>query len=288
MKQNLVPRSPRLAQRARLSFAAAGTLAIITLGGCGTFGGGGSGGAGRPSVNATAAESASTTKSIRGLSFFDELETRSLVAHDDALEGVLLLACGRGASSYGERLSAAKSLGLIDSGFDRPAREASTIGEVAQMVARVLDREGGSGASQEKAVGELVSRGMLPPPARVVQGLTGAQLVSILGAAEDQMRQSGIARMSFPTSGRRDARALEALAAGGPEPLPNLPLEGETSKGPTAQATASREAATRAQVERQIQAATLRETGGKKPVWIPGQSPAGTENASAPTDTPGK
>lgn len=276
-----------------LILAAFASFLASSLAAC--SGGSGAGSSSRPIVNSTAAESAAGPQtSIRGLRFFDELETRALVAHDDALEGVLLLACGRGAATYADRVSIAKSLGLLDASFDRPAREAATIGEVSQMVARVLDPSGQSGASQERAVSDLVERGMLPPPARTVQGLTGAQLVSILGAADDEMRRSGILRLAPPSSPkepapgapRRETTTPSPSASGLPshdvEPLPRVALSDQ--QGPTAQATSEREAATREQVDRQIKAATLRETGGKKPVWIPGRESSPGQSQPAGSD----
>lgn len=270
----------------RLLACAACTLAAMFSASCASSGGDHTGSA-RPVVRNTAAETAGNAdSSILGLSFFDELETRSLVAHDDALEGVLLLACGRGASNYSDRLMLTKALGLVDSSFDRPPREAATIGEVSRMVVRVLDRTGDE-LSQEQAVAKLVDLSILPPPARPIQGLTGAQLVSILGAADDQMRQGGIARLPLPTSQRTPETRQPALTgAGHAEPLPALQQPADMNS-PTAAATAEREAATRRQIEQQLKAASLRDSAGKKPVWIPGlEQGSGSSGSSASPETP--
>lgn len=236
----------------------------------------------RPVVTASAVESAGDSPALaaRTLAFFDELETRSLVAHDDALEGILLVATGRASENYRQRVDLAKALGLIAPEFSRPAREATTIGEVAAMTARVLDRSPGARSlSNEQALSTLVEHGMLPPPARVHQGLTGAQLVSILGQLDDHLREAGAGRIPLPRSAAAPAPAASANTKT-PEPLPELP-----ATGPTVQATTERETATRAQLDAQLKAAALRESAGKKGIWIPGQKP---QNQDTPTSEPAK
>ncbi len=61
----------------------------------------------RPVVSASAVESAGDAPALsaRTLAFFDELETRPLVAHDDALEGILLVATGRPSETYRQRVA---------------------------------------------------------------------------------------------------------------------------------------------------------------------------------------
>lgn len=257
-----------------------GAMALAVCGcSSGGWGKSSSEGGARPVVAASAAETAPA--SVQGLAFFDELETRSLISHDDALEGVLLVATGRSSASYGERVEAAKSLGLVAPSFSRPAREATTIGEVSLMSVRVLDRTPDAPTSPEAAVRQMVALGILPPPARTHQGLTGAQLVSILGQVEDRMREAGLGRMSSPTRGQIDAQ--HPTRATLDEPLPLLGGTG-ASNGPAVQATTEREAATKAQLEAQLRATTLRETAGKRGLWFPGQgsgSGSGSGNAES-------
>lgn len=201
----------------------------------------------RPVVDRSAVEaSADPAKpASRGLGFFDELEGRGLVAQDDAFEGVLLLATGKGGESYPQRVAMAKELGVVDASFQRPAREAATIGEVSRMLVRVVKGSAGEKLNAEESIAELASMGIVPPEARPIQGLTGAQLVSMLGASDDRMRASGIGRVAQPKPATQSSDSAKPAAAprpavakppspqpaakpiepGNAEPLPNVPLE---------------------------------------------------------------
>lgn len=248
----------------------------------------------RPLVQASAAEALPDGRALHTLRFFDELESRNLVAHDDAIEGVLLLATGRGGENFRHRVNLAKQLGLLDSAFARPAREASTIGEVSSMVVRVLGRTGpGQGDDPQQAVAELVSLSILPPPARTQQGLTGAQLVSILGGADDVMRREGIPRTPQPRAGKLPHAEHQTDGTyTHPEPLPELLPElgaaskplgptklGPTKPGPTQEATSARQAAERQQVSERLKASMDRLGGGK----IRGKAPASPTQTTTPS-----
>jgi hypothetical protein len=117
------------------------------------------------------------------LEFFEELSRRPIVSHDDAVHAALLFSAGSSAPTYQARLSAARSRGLIDAGYSRPAREAATVGEVSRMLARSLRLPGGS--TEADATAALKREGLLPEHAEAQQGLTGAQMLALLGAAED-------------------------------------------------------------------------------------------------------
>jgi hypothetical protein len=116
------------------------------------------------------------------LDFYDRLDRLPVVSYDDAIHSVLLLN-GESAFSYPQRVALAKQRGLLEENFDRPPREAVTIGEVAVMIERVItDRVD---QSYGEATSRLSSRGILPESARASQGLTGSQMLAVLGATED-------------------------------------------------------------------------------------------------------
>lgn len=159
------------------------------------------------------------------LRFFDELETRGLASHDDALEGALLVATGRGEATYPRRLETARRLGLVEPAFDRPAREACTIGEVSVLVARLLRTP--EPVTPELATRSLIERGVLPEVVRPYQGLTGAQLVSMLGYASDAMGKTGADAFRGVTASDGAGRPTSGGEGSG-EPLPVLPGPGQS------------------------------------------------------------
>jgi hypothetical protein len=208
------PRRQRPTTAAVLALAAAGLIA-----GCGQV-------SERPQVGSSAAElyaeppivrpvsiaggearaqGAADTVASADLNFFDELTTRSLASNDDAIHAALLLAVGRSASSFRERLDLASKTGLIEETYDRPGREAATIGETSAMLVRVVD--GPQRISQERAVARMVAQRLLPAGAEAFQGLTGAQLVTLVGGVADMLRSQG-----------RDFSLPAPLAA--PSPIP--------------------------------------------------------------------
>lgn len=192
-------------------------LGAIAPGGCAGPGGGGARGTNRPMVARSAAESGvfEPVGASPVLRFYDELETRGLACHDDALESVLLLTAGVGASTYDERVRRATELGLLAPGFSRPAREAVTVGEVSVLIARA--EQPGREIDPQAAVDVLVASGALPSTIRPNQGITGAQLLSVIGHAADARRESGTA----PASPMTPPAATPAPApTDGPEPLP--------------------------------------------------------------------
>lgn len=156
------------------------------------------GGGDRPMVAQSAVSRAKSSGEDALLAFFDDLETRPLASHDDAIHSCLLLGVGQSAESYEQRVGAARQLGYVSPNFDRPGNEASTIGEVSQMLLGVL--EGQRPENKEVALQRLVRRGIAPATARVNQGLTGAQLVSLVGGIRDAMQTEGVKRTSMPTT----------------------------------------------------------------------------------------
>ena len=149
----------------------------------------------RPLVAQSAIES-SPASDASGLAFFDELEGKPLASQDDAIHSMLLLGTGTSAPSYEQRVMMAKELGYVERGFDRPGRQAVTMGDVAEMASKIL--EGNRPASAEEAMAKLVHREIAPASARPNQGLTGAQLVSMAGGVRDAMTLEGVGRLPAP------------------------------------------------------------------------------------------
>jgi uncharacterized glyoxalase superfamily protein PhnB len=53
---------------------------------------------------------------VEQLNFFDAIEKRDLVSHDDALHAALLLFAGQSATTYAQRAARAKQIGLVPGG----------------------------------------------------------------------------------------------------------------------------------------------------------------------------
>lgn len=182
----------RPATLAFLSAAALGALAGAPAGcqdasGPSAAGGGG----GRPMVEVSAADLFSWGRdaSSQQLEFYDELANRPIVSQDDAVHAVLLLASGSSALTYEGRLTLAKSRGWLDQSYSPPAREAVTVGEVSQMLARVLRVRGWG--SPADATAAMKREGLIPESAEAAQGLTGNQMLAVLSGARDALAETG-------------------------------------------------------------------------------------------------
>ncbi len=88
-------------------------------------------------------------------------------------------------------------LGYIPRSFDRPAREAVTIGELASMLAPIF--VGQPTPSSSDALSTLQARGVTIGTGQPNQGLTGAQLVSVLGTTQDALASAGVQKVQPPT-----------------------------------------------------------------------------------------
>ncbi len=168
--------------------AIARALPALLLGGAATgLSGCGSAPEARPVVPTTAAQLFGSDPAYE-LDFYDRLDRLPVVSYDDAIHSVLLLN-GQSAFSYPQRVALAKQRGLLEDNFNRPPREAVTIGEVAVMIERVItDRVD---QSYGGATSRLATRGILPDSARPTQGLTGSQMLAVLGATEDFLLARG-------------------------------------------------------------------------------------------------
>lgn len=165
------------------------------------------------------------------LDFFDDLEQQPLVCHDDALHACLLLGAGINATSFEQRAAMAAQLGWIVPDFDRPAREAATVGEFCRIAAVMLDgRDAHSAESQEQALQRIGQVSPLPQSLRPYQGITGAQLLSILGSVHDVMTRAEapanepipaaemVPSEPVPTPIAHEPAALEPLTPAPPAP----------------------------------------------------------------------
>lgn len=196
--------------------------ALAGLGGCSTNQ------AQRPMLEQSAVQASAVPAGGAELEFFDTLASRRLVCHDDVIHAGLLLQSGESAPEYSGRVAMAQGAGLLDGGFDRPALEAATIGEVSQMLVRICDGpEVGRDISQVRAVSRLVTRGWLPGQAKAYQGLTGGQLVTLISAAGESM-----------ASGER-APEPSAIARARPEPLAIPPEPTPAPPSPPSRSTPS-------------------------------------------------
>lgn len=142
----------------------------------------------RPSVKVSAADlySWGPGAAVQQLEFYDEVESREIVAHDDVLHAALLFGRGASASTFAQRVALARQEGLIDKNYNRPGREAATVGEAAQVIARVLRLEDVS--SPQAATAALSRIGVLPAHMRADQGITGRQFLALLGSSYDWLR----------------------------------------------------------------------------------------------------
>ncbi len=172
----------------------------------------------RPRVDASAAEMYVTARDIEpewgpGLSelnFFDELETRAEVVNDDALHACLLLGTGVSLPTYDERVAVAQRLGWLRRQPARPPREAATIGEVSRIIVRMMGDKGR--VTPARANERLQQMGLLPAGTKHYQGLTGAQMVSLLGQVEEAMGPAALA--SVRKSARENWYAQAAVDDG--------------------------------------------------------------------------
>lgn len=179
----------------------------------------------RPMVRASAAENVVGQTSQSQLNFFDDLELRPLAAQDDALHAALLLGTGQSGQNYEHRVLLAKKLGYVAPTFSRPGRQAVTVGEVAVMLSAVADPK--AARTPEEAVDWLVRSGVLAQKLPVFQGLTGAQLVSLVGQMQDKLQTMGVKRAQLPSI----PVPTTALAARTAEPLPDLVATKSTASG---------------------------------------------------------
>lgn len=177
----------------------------------------------RPMVKVTAADMYSwgPGASAQQLEFYDEVESRDIVAHDDVLHAALLFGRGSSAATFAQRAALAREQGWVDRSFSRPAHEAATVGEVSQIMARVM---GLNGSSPHAAVASLSKAGVLPEGLTAQQGISGRQFLALLGRSYDWLQRDQFAASAErPLAARPPAVDLEGQATARGEPRPASP-----------------------------------------------------------------
>lgn len=184
-----------MTRKTSMGLAVGGWILAAAMGGC-SSGGGKPEFVHRPMVTQSAPEAVMASEDPSSAAFFDELERVPLASQDDAVHAALLLATGTSQPTWPMRERAAQQLGLLPTDFARAGREAVTVGEVSQMFSKILT--GKRAASEDAAVGIMVERGILPETRLAAQGLTGAQLLSMLGVTQDVMLVAGVRKVTMP------------------------------------------------------------------------------------------
>jgi hypothetical protein len=128
------------------------------------------------------------------LAFWHELADRPVTCNDEAFHGLLLYIDDEdNAADYAARVSTLKSRGLLPPGFDRPADEAVTRGNLAIAIAKLLKVKGGllmratHGYVPRYATRELMFMNLYPPSSPH-QTFTGSEFLGIIGRLEDWQR----------------------------------------------------------------------------------------------------
>lgn len=212
----------------------------LGLGGCGT-GGGAAGGSRslRPLVEASAvdvAQAQPVAGTSANLDFFDTLESRRLVCHDDVLHAALLVGNGHSEPTPTARLALARRVGYVAPDFNRPPLEAATAGELARLALRLTEGESAARTNQEQALMRLASRGMVPMSVKPYQGVTGAQLISVMSGVRGEIGNRPMARVALADEPvPAIAEVVPAVTPPAPQTLPT---------GSSAVASADEEGAT--------------------------------------------
>jgi hypothetical protein len=128
------------------------------------------------------------------LEIWHQLADRTVTCNDEAFHGILLYLDEQDtAADYAARVSTLKSRGLLPAGFDRPADEAVTRGNLAIIIARAMGIKGGvmmratGGYWQRYATRELMFMDLYPPSSPQ-QTFTGGEFLGIIGRLEDWQR----------------------------------------------------------------------------------------------------
>jgi len=124
------------------------------------------------------------------LDFWHGLADQPVTTNNDAFHGLIEFDQGADANrSYEERVAWLTEQGYLDRGFTGEADEAVNRGTVAQILARMLEIEGGLtmrlvGAHPRYATRELVYLEIMRR-GTAQQGLSGIQFVGLVGRAHD-------------------------------------------------------------------------------------------------------
>lgn len=154
------------------------------------------------------------------MNFWHSLNDKKLISNDEAFHGSILFYCGKdNAQNYDQRVTRMKQDGFLSPNFDGAENEAVTRGQLAAVLARILKIKGGVmmqlfGPVPRYALKEMVALRIFPQSS-TQQVINGAQLIDIIGRAEDYQEKI-----------QRDAEATQLNIA---ENQPAKPSEATTS-----------------------------------------------------------
>jgi len=129
------------------------------------------------------------------LAFWHTLPTRKVVSNDEAFHALLLFVDSEDSSGdYIDRMRLLKRKKLLPADFQEPAEFAAYRGTLAVVLVQALAIRGGVtmhmvGAQPRYALREMVYAGLFPPSSPQ-QVFSGAQLLGIIGRAEDYQRDA--------------------------------------------------------------------------------------------------
>lgn len=129
------------------------------------------------------------------MNFWHSLNDKKLISHDEAFHGVLLFYCeADNARNYADRVNRLKKAGFLSKKFDGLENQAITRGQLASILAKLLKVKGGVmmqlfGPIPRYALKEMVALRIFPQSS-TQQVLNGAQLLEIMGKAEDHQLQT--------------------------------------------------------------------------------------------------
>jgi len=124
------------------------------------------------------------------LDFWHGLAEQPLTTNNDAMHGLIELANDRDPNtSYADRLAWLKQRDLLAEGFDQPADRVVSCGTVAQVLANILEIDGGVtmhliGAHPRYATRELIYLEIMRP-STPQQAMSGIEFVGTIGRARD-------------------------------------------------------------------------------------------------------
>ncbi|MBI1370193.1 MAG: hypothetical protein GC162_16265 [Planctomycetes bacterium] len=205
MRSELTPPAARLRRHIR-TLAAISIIALI--GGC-----------------QTAHVDSSLTATLGGndpavaMDFWHSLEEREVTSYDDAFHALLLFTDGEDpAGDYDKRVATLKERGWLDGSFSEPGNEAAQRGDIAVVVVRALQIDGGLtmrvlGATPRYAVRELQVKGLYPQSSPF-QAFSGSQYVALIGRIDDFVRDKrpGLFKVAEVDPNELADRPVSALA----------------------------------------------------------------------------
>ena len=129
------------------------------------------------------------------MNFWHSLNDKKLISHDEALHALLLFCCETdNARDYDDRVERLKKDLYLSENFDGLENEAITRGQLASILAKMLNIKGGVmmqlfGPTPRYALKEMVALRIFPESS-TQQVINGAQLIEIIGKAEDYQLQA--------------------------------------------------------------------------------------------------